>query len=117
MASSRLYCPTRARHRLAERRVTPDGIVLDVRLATHDARRGYVVRWRTLDAAAFTDTEADVLASQVHSVGCQCGRWSADLAALWRGQEVALEPSPLSPQEEREFGLNPHRSRHTRDEG
>ena len=42
------------------------------------------------------------------TVGCRCGRWSADLAALWRGQEVSLEPSPISPEEEREeFGLNP----------
>jgi hypothetical protein len=91
--------------------------VLDVRLAVHDARRGYVVHRETLDVADFTDTEGDILASQVQTVGCRCGRWSADLAALWRGREIALEPVPISPQEERGFGLNPHRSRHARDQG
>ena len=106
-----LYCPTPSRHWLVKRRVTPEDIVLDVRLAAHDARHGYVVRETTLGAADFTDTDGDVLLSQVHTVGCRDGRWSVDLVALWRGEAVALGPVPVLPEEERAFGLNPERSR------
>lgn len=78
------------------------------------SRQGYTVHPRTFttsDLAHDWDGDTTPLARLDVGVACRCGQYVVDVAALLRGEPVVVDPSPLSAQEERGYGVRPERRR------
>lgn len=110
----RIYCPrAKGAHKLAERSVTPQGPRVTAAVPM-PGRAGYTITERTFtenDLADEWDGDTRPLEQFVIPVGCRCGRFTLDVAALLHGEAAKVRPSPMTREEERQFGLDPRRAR------
>lgn len=107
-------CPrARGAHVLARRTVTPTGpeVVAATSVLT---TKGYAIHRRTYTATDLVhdwDGDTAPLEQLAVTVGCRCGRYTVDVAALLRGDQVTARRHPITAADEREHGISPDRMR------